>query len=120
MIPYNKKLVPVAKALRKHMTPEEKHLWYDCLKKLPFTIKRQHNIDNYIVDFYIAEKKLVIELDGIQHATHKHQEADYRRDSVLSAWGITVLRYTNESIRQSFEAVVADILRHLELEPVNK
>ena len=106
--------------LRRNMTKEERHLWYDFLKGYPVQFKRQVPFGNYIVDFYIAEKKLVIELDGIQHATHKHQEADYRRDSVLSAWGITVLRYTNESIRQSFEAVVADILRHLELEPVNK
>ena len=60
MIPYNKKLGSNAKTLRKNMTPEEKHLWYDFLKRLPLTVRRQHPIENYIVDFYIAEKKIVI------------------------------------------------------------
>jgi very-short-patch-repair endonuclease len=76
MIPYNKKLVGNAKALRRNMTKEEKHIWYDFLKKLPFTVKRQHNIENYIVDFYIAEKKIVIEVDGVQHFTAENQQKD--------------------------------------------
>ena len=58
MIPYNKKLVSNAQILRKNMTPEEKHLWYDFLKRLPLNVRRQHNIENYIVDFYIAEKRI--------------------------------------------------------------
>ncbi len=62
MIPYNKKLVSNARTLRKNMTPEEKHLWYDFLKRLPLNVRRQHNIENYIVDFYIAEKKIVVEV----------------------------------------------------------
>ena len=95
MLPYNKKLVSNARTLRKNMTPEEKHLWYDFLKLLPFTIKRQHNIGNYFVDFYIAEKKIVIEVDGIQHTAPEHKEADRQRDMTLSAWEITVLRYSN-------------------------
>ena len=61
---YNKKLTENAKALRKNMTKEERHLWYDFLKNLPIMIHRQKVIGNYIVDFYIAEAKLVIELDG--------------------------------------------------------
>ena len=116
MIPYNKKLVPTAKALRRNMTPEEKHLWYDCLKNLPYTVRRQHNIENFIVDFYIAEKKIVIEVDGIQHGSPEHQEKDEQRDAALSAWGITVLRYSNESIRKCFNMVTDDILKHLGLD----
>ena len=115
MIPYNKKLVPNAQALRKNMTPEEKHLWYDLLKLLPFTVKRQHNIENYIVDFYIAKKKIVIELDGIQHYTSEHEKADKRRDESLAVWGITVLRYSNVDIRNNFNAVSEDILNRLDL-----
>lgn len=57
---YNKKLVPIAQELRKNMTPEEKHLWYDFLKKLPITVNRQKNIGDYIVDFYIAKSNIVI------------------------------------------------------------
>ena len=113
MIPYNKKLVSNAQELRKNMTPEEKHLWYDFLKRLPCTVKRQHNIDNYIVDFYIPSKKVVIEIDGIQHNSSDHKEADRIRDNVLSDWGITVLRYPNEMIRNNFMATATDILKNL-------
>lgn len=95
------------------MTPEEKHLWYDFLKKLPFTVKRQHNIENYIVDFYIAEKKIVIEVDGGQHFTSEHKKADKDRDSSLANWGITVLRYSNDSIRNNFYAITSDILKNI-------
>ena len=98
------------------MTPEEKHLWYDFLKRLPLNVRRQHNIGNYIVDFYIAEKKIVIELDGRQHLMREHKEADAERDAALAAWGITVLRYSNNSIRKNFGVVAGDILLHLGLD----
>lgn len=70
------------------MTAEEKRLWYDFLKRLPLNIRRQHNIENYIVDFYIAEKKVVIEVDGAQHFTPQQKAADLERDAHLAAWGI--------------------------------
>ena len=63
----NKGLTASAKTLRKHMTREERHLWYDFFKQLPLTVNRQKVIGPYIVDFYCAEAKLVIELDGSQH-----------------------------------------------------
>lgn len=116
MIPYNKKLVPTARMLRKNMTPEEKHLWYDFLKRLPFNVRRQHNIENYIVDFYIAEKKIVIEVDGAQHYSPEHKAADEQRDAALAVWGITVLRYSNADIRNRFDAVATDILRVLKID----
>ena len=116
MIPYNKKLVANAQELRKNMTPEEKHLWYDFLKKLPYNVHRQHNIGNYIVDFYIAEKKIVIELDGLQHLSREHKEEDEKRDSNLSLWGIKVLRYSNDAVRNQFRFVVEDILENLGLD----
>ena len=116
MIPYNKKLVSNARTLRKNMTPEEKHLWYNFLKRLPFNVRRQHNIENYIVDFYIAKKKIVIEVDGGQHLLSEHKEADEQRDAVLATWGISVLRYSNDSIRNNFNAVAEDILKDLGLD----
>ena len=112
---YNKKLVSNAKALRKNMTPEEKHLWYDFLLKLPLTVNRQKNIGNYIVDFFIAEKRVVIEIDGLQHNVPQNEENDKRRDAELNALGIKVLRYTNASINKNFSVVCGDILNHLEL-----
>ena len=116
MIPYNKKLVSNARSLRKNMTPEEKHLWYDFLKRLPCNVRRQHNIGNYIVDFYIAEKKIVIEIDGVQHWTTEHRSADEVRDRDLLSWGIKVLRYSNDSLRNNFSGVTVDILKNLSLE----
>lgn len=115
MIPYNSKLVPNAKALRRNMTKEEKHLWYDFLKRLPFAVKRQHNIENYIVDFYIANRKLVIELDGVQHSTPDSIEYDQVRENVLSKWGMVVVRYTNRQVNQQFNGVCQDILNRLGL-----
>ena len=116
MIPYNKKLVSNAKELRKNMTSEERHLWYDFLKRLPYNVRRQHNIENYIVDFYIAKKKVVIEIDGRQHLSSEHKAADEQRDSVLESWGIYVLRYSNDSIRNHFSIVAGDILKNLGLD----
>lgn len=110
MLPYNKNLVENARKLRKNMTPEEKHLWYDFLKKLPLNVRRQHNIENYIVDFYLAEKKIVIEIDGVQHGTEEHVLKDEERDKSLSKWGIRVLRYSNKDLNSKFQAVVQDIL----------
>ena len=115
MIPYNSKLVPNAKALRRNMTKEEKHLWYDFLKRLTFAVKRQHNIENYIVDFYIASRKLVIELDGVQHSTPDSIEYDQARENALSKWGIAVARYTNRQVNQQFNGVCQDILNRLGL-----
>ena len=97
------------------MTPEEKHLWYDFLKRLPYNVKRQYTIENYIVDFYIAKKKIVIEVDGLQHTAPENKEADIKRTAVLATWGITVLRYSNDSVRNNFNSVCSDILKHLEL-----
>ena len=115
MIPYNKNLVKNAQELRKNMTPEEKHLWYDLLKKLPMTVKRQHNIENYIVDFYIAKSKIVIEVDGEQHKSPENVLRDEKRDKDLSAWGIRVLRYSNIDVSKNFQAVAEDILSNLGL-----
>ena len=115
MLPYNKKLVSNAKTLRKNMTPEEKKLWYEFLKFLPYNVRRQHNIENYIVDFYIAKKKIVIEIDGLQHTSNEHKLEDEKRDRQLAEWGITVLRYTNVDINRNFYTVKNDILLKLDL-----
>ena len=97
------------------MTNEEKHLWYDFLKKLPQIVHRQKVIGNYIVDFYCAEAKLVIELDGTQHRTKQGIQEDFIRDSFLNNLGITVVRYSNLDILENFEGVCADIKRKIDL-----
>ncbi len=113
---YDKSLVSTAQTLRKNMTKEEKHLWYDFLKKLSVTVNRQKNIGSYIVDFYISSHRIVIELDGSQHGEPEHREQDRERDDTLYKLGITVLRYTNMQIKQNFRGVCLDILGHLGLE----
>ena len=95
------------------MTDEEKHLWYDFLRHLPVTVNRQKRIGNYIVDFFIADKRIVIELDGSQHGSPEHQSQDRIRDSELRALGITVLRYTNTAVNKAFDNVCSDISKHL-------
>ena len=105
----NKKLTAISKILRRNMTEEERHLWYDFLKKLPQTVHRQKVIGNYIVDFYCAEAKLVIELDGSQHKTQQGIQDDFLRDEYLNNLGITVVRYSNLDVREKFEGVCADI-----------
>jgi len=62
-LPYNSNLNDKAKKLRRNMTNAEKRLWFDCLKNIDIKVLKQQPIDNYIVDFYIASKKLVIEVD---------------------------------------------------------
>ena len=115
MLPYNKNNKTNSKLLRKNMTPEENRLWYDLLKRLPFNARRQYCIENYIVDFYIPSKKLVIEIDGIQHNSNDNSKADKERDEILSKLGISVLRYSNQSINFSFHIVTEDILSKLNL-----
>ena len=91
------------------MTRQEKHLWYDFLKTYPIRFYRQRPISGYIVDFYCAKAKLIIELDGSQHFTEDGLEYDEIRSDILEELGLEVIRYTNPQIDQQFEAVCTDI-----------
>ena len=102
-----------AKSLRKNMTPEERHLWYDFLKPLPITVNRQKVIGRFIVDFYCTAAKLVIEIDGSQHYEEQGMETDKIRDAYLRSKGLTVLRYSNYEINNYFDGVCEDIRSHL-------
>ena len=110
----NSKLTGHAKALRKNMTKEERHLWYDFLVNLPITVNRQKVIGKYIVDFYVASSKLVIELDGSQHYEDEHLTKDSTRNNYLTGRGLKILRYSNLDINQNFKAVCQDILNQLD------
>ena len=107
------KLSGNARTLRKNMTKEERHLWYDFLKGLPIMVHRQKVIGPYIVDFYIAQANLVIELDGSQHYEEAGMKADRERDAYLNSLGLRVLRYSNLDVNRNFNGVCEDILRHL-------
>ncbi len=101
-----------AQRLRREMTKEERHLWYDFLKPSDLQAHRQKTIGPYIVDFYIASAKLVIELDGSQHFEKTGHAADEKRDAYLKELGFTVLRYANAEIHENFRGVCEDILLH--------
>ncbi len=109
----NSKLTKNSQDLRRNMTEEEKHLWYDFLKKLPVTVNRQKVIGRYIVDFYCASAKLVIEIDGSQHYKDGAREKDIARDEFLESLGLTVVRYTNMDINNRFYGVCRDITKRI-------
>ena len=112
---HNKKLTKNSQALRRNMTKEERKLWYEFLKELPVTFHRQKVINNYIVDFYCASAKLVIELDGTQHYLDEGKSKDKIRDDYLSSIGLTVLRYSNDEVNNSFESDCQDIFNNLKI-----
>ena len=109
----NPELTHIAQNLRKNMTKEERHLWYDFLKKLPITIQRQKVIGKYIVDFYCASANLVIEIDGSQHYEPESIEKDATRDKYLNNLGLVVKRYANNEINNDFESVSMDIYQFI-------
>src|ERR687885_2393102 len=104
-LPYNRQLVEKAKELRKNMTPAEKKLWYGYLRTFKFRILRQRPIDNFIVDFFCAQLKLVIEVDGESHFTDDGKDYDWERTQILEGYGLKVLRFTNDEVLQDWEGV---------------
>ena len=102
---HNKNLVKNAKVLRKDMTKEERHLWYDYLRNKDVRFLRQKIIGSYIVDFYCAKANLVIELDGSQHYEDKGIKYDAERTKFLEQNGLTVVRIPNNEINRNFDGV---------------
>ena len=102
---HNKNIVPFAKELRKNMTKEERHLWYDFLKNYPIKFTRQKVLGKYIADFYCAKANLVIELDGSQHYEDVGLMNDEKRTQYLEQYGIKVIRISNLDVLKNFEGV---------------
>lgn len=112
---YNPALKSRAQTLRKEMTKEERHLWYDFLKTCPVQFNRQKIIGNYIVDFYCDKAKLVVELDGSQHFSEEGIDRDRQRDDWLLKNGFLVLRYSNADVQRNFRGVCENILHQIKL-----
>ena len=91
------------------MTKEERHLWYDFLRDYPVRFQRQKVLGKYIVDFYCAEAKLVVELDGSQHYENGGPEKDAARTAFLKGYGLRVLRIPNNEFNGNFRGVCAYI-----------
>ena len=104
------KLKGYAQSLRTNATKEENHLWYDFLKDHPAKFRRQVPFGRYILDFYCAEKRLAVELDGSQHYMDAGPENDENRTKTLSAdYGIRVIRFSNLDVKNYFEGVCLKI-----------
>ncbi len=106
---HNKAIVPTARMLRKNMTKEEKHLWYDFLRNFPVRFSRQKVLGKYIADFHCARAKLVIELDGSGHYTEKDIRNDEIRTEFLENYGLMVVRISNYDINTNFNGVCEQI-----------
>jgi len=112
--PRNRNLVAYAKELRKNMTKEERHLWFDFLRYCSPRFRRQEIIGSFIADFYCHQARLVIELDGSQHLEPEDLDYDTRRTHYFSSLGITVVRYYNTDILRNFPGVCQNILNILQ------
>ena len=108
-IPKNNSLLSNARRLRKDMTPQELRLWYRFLRPYPIKVYKQRIIGEYIVDFYCASAKLVIEIDGSQHYEDTGKAYDTQRTAYLESLGLKVIRYSNRDINSSFDAVCEHI-----------
>lgn len=102
---FNKQLVPFARELRKEMTKEERHLWYDFLRTYSVRFTRQKILGRYIADFYCAEANLIIELDGSQHFEDHNMEKDAERTAFLQEYGLQIIRIPNNEVNGNFKAV---------------
>ncbi len=102
---YANTLASKAKDLRRNMTKQEKHLWYDFLRTYQPKFYRQRRIDHYIVDFYCSACRLVVELDGSQHYEEEGIRYDAMRTKAFNAKGIEILRFSNLDVNSNFEGV---------------
>ncbi len=98
-------MLPVARKLRQEMTPHERKLWYLFLRKYPVKVYRQRIIESFIVDFYCAAARLVIEIDGSQHYSEQGLAYDKERSAILEGYDLLVLRFSNKEIDKNFKEV---------------
>ena len=108
-IPKDNSKLETARKLRREMTPQERKLWYLFLQKYPVKIYKQRIIDRFVVDFYCASAKLVIEIDGSQHYEEQGKAYDTERTAILESYGLKVIRYSNREIDRHFREVCDQI-----------
>ncbi len=106
---YRESNKPLAQRLRREMTRQERHLWYDYLNACPVRFRRQRQFGNYIVDFYCAGRQLVVEIDGSQHFEPEEAARDAERTAYLNGLGLKVLRFSNHDVDAHFESVCTAI-----------
>ena len=108
--PRNNKNLSNARSLRKNMTPQERHLWYDFLRYCRPRFRRQEIIGSYIADFFCYDAKLIVEIDGSQHFTPELREKDNARTAYFHSLGIQVMRVDNGQVNRNFQGVCEGVL----------
>lgn len=108
-----------ARDLRKNQTDAEQLLWSRIRRKqlLGYRFNRQRPIGPYIVDFYCAGARLILELDGGQHFEDRGKANDGERDARLGQQGLTVLRFSNRDVLENIEGVLTTIVGFLQQLP---
>ena len=96
------------------MTKEERHLWYDFLRTHPVRFSRQKVLGKYIADFYSAEAKIVIELDGVQHSEEENRIYDEKRTEFLEQYNLKIIRIPNGEINTNFEGICRYLDKQIE------
>lgn len=101
--------------LRKNMPLAEALLWSKLRGKglIGCKFRRQYSIENYILDFYCPKQKLAIELDGESHYVEGALEYDTKRQEIIAAYGIRVLRFPNTDVYENIEGVLMRIMEYL-------
>ena len=112
---YSRKLKNSARYLRKNMTESERELWFRLRGKqlLGVQFYRQKPIGDFIVDFFAPKAKLVVEVDGSQHAEEDQKRRDKQRDDYLATRGIKVLRFNSREVLNHTDSVVSSIYRYI-------
>jgi very-short-patch-repair endonuclease len=103
---YTRKLIPRAQEMRHDLTYAEQRLWFNFLQNATPRVRRQRPFEGYILDFYCAQLKLVIELDGSSHDSADARAYDAIRTELLEAAGLQVVRFTNAEVSQNLEGII--------------
>ena len=111
--PRNQKNIANARVLRRNMTPQERHLWYDFLRFCKPRFRRQELIGPYIADFFCYEAKLIIEVDGSQHFDKENIKKDAARSAYFQSIGVRVMRVDNGEVNRNFSGVCEDIIHKI-------
>ncbi len=111
-MPYPHHIIEVARKLRKNATPAERLLWEHLRNRKLGGLKfgRQHPFGRYVADFYCAELKLVLEIEGDVHEEAGQQEYDRTRFEELELRGLRILRFSNSEVLQATGKVLQKIL----------
>ncbi|MBT3479099.1 MAG: DUF559 domain-containing protein [Candidatus Marinimicrobia bacterium] len=111
----NTKMTKTRQALRKGM-PKAEIIFWSYLKGrqvLDLKFRRQYSVDTHVVDFYCAEKRLAIELDGESHLSEKQQKKDQEKQNRLEENGIKLIRYWNTDIYENIDGVIEDLIHQI-------